>query len=286
VLAKVSVEGQNYYLDATDPLRPMELLPPKVLNVKGFVIKEGGGIWETLSSQKKYSTISLAVITLHEDGTLNGTLEDSYRDYASLSTRSDLKDKKDLDIAKNTFNTEQQGITIDSVNITNRDSINLPLTLDAWITSQSYAQSNGDNLYLNPLLLHRMQENPFKDRTRKYPIDYAYQQSYKTIVNLTIPDGFEIKENLVDRKLYVGSNLLFYSREVVAENKRLQIVIKREIHEIEIPAKYYADLKSFYESIVAAEAEQLVFTRIKKNIELAPSASPSVLQKPIKKGKK
>jgi hypothetical protein len=286
VLAKVSIEGQNYYLDATDPLRPMELLPPKVMNVKGFVIKKDGGDWVTLSSSKQYSNISLAVITLHADGTLNGTLEDSYRDYAGLSTRRDLQDKKDLDVAKKTFDTEQQGITIDTVNITGRDSINLPLTLKAWITSQTYAQSNGDNIYINPQILHRMQENPFKDRTRKYPIDYAYQQSYKTVVNLTIPDGFEIKEKLADRVLYVGSKLLSYSREVIAENNHLQIVINREIHEIEIPAKYYTDLKSFYESIVTAEAEQIVLTRIKKNIELTPPAAPPAKQKPVKKGKK
>jgi transglutaminase-like putative cysteine protease len=286
VLAKVSIEGQNYYLDATDPLQPMELLPPKVMNVKGFMIKEGGGNWVTLSSSKQYNNISLAVITLHEDGTVNGTLEDSYRDYAGLSTRRDLKDKKDLDVAKKAFDAEQQGITIDSVNITGRDSINLPLTLKACITSQTYAQSNGENIYINPQILHRMQENPFKDQTRKYPIDYAYQQSYKTVVNLTIPDGFEIKEKLVDRKLYVGSNLLSYSRKVIAENNHLQVVIKREIHEIEIPAKYYSDLKSFYESIVAAEAEQIVLTRIKKNIELTSPVTPSAKQKPVKKGTK
>ena len=258
VLAKVSIGDQIYYLDATDPLRPMELLPPKALNVKGFVIKKDGGSWVTLTSSKQYSNISLAMITLHPDGTVQGTLEDSYRDYAGLSTRLDLKDKKDIDIAKKTFETEQQGMTIDSVNITARDSINLPLTLKVWVTSQTYAQSSGDNIYINPMILHRTEENPFKDRTRKYPIDYAYRQNHKVVIHLTIPDGYEIKENLVDRVLYVGSNLLFYSRDVRTENNHVQITVKREIHETEIPAKYYDDLKSFYASIAAAEAEQLV----------------------------
>jgi len=286
VLANVSLEGQNYYLDATDPLRPMELLPPKAMNVKGFVIKEGGGNWVTLSSSKQYSNTSFTAITIHEDGSLNGTLENSYKDFASLAMRRELKDKKDLDIAKTTFAAEEQGITIDSVNITGRDSINLPLTLKAWITSLTYAQRNGDNIYINPQILLRVQENPFKDRTRKYPIDYTYQQSYKTIINLTIPDGFEIKEKLADRVLYVGSKLLSYSRDVNVENNLLRIVITREIHEIELPAKYYTDLKNFYESIVAAEAEQIVLTRIKKTVELTPPAVRLAKQKPVKKDKK
>jgi transglutaminase-like putative cysteine protease len=287
VLARVSFGSQMYYIDATDPLRPMELLPPKVMNVKGFVIKKDGGEWVTLTSPKQYSNVSLAMITLHEDGTLDGTLEDLYRDYASLSIRRKLKDKKELDIAKESFENERQGITIDSVSITGRDSIPLPLTMKAWISAQTYAQSSGDNIYINPMILHRMQENPFKDRTRKFPVEYPYQQSNKTIVNIAIPEGFEIKENLMDRMLYVGRDFLSYSRKVLADQHGIQIITKLDIHQIEISEKYYDDLKSFYTSIVAAEAEQIVLSRIKKTIISEPVMNPSAETKPLKKkGKK
>ncbi|HVN47583.1 MAG TPA: transglutaminase domain-containing protein [Bacteroidota bacterium] len=286
VLAKVAINGQDYFLDATNPSRPMELIPTKIINVKGFVVKKNGGVWVKITSQKQYNNVSLAVLTLHEDGTLDGTMEDSYREYASLFMRQDLKDKKEMDIAKETFNTEQQGITIDSVHIANKDSINAPLTLKVWINAQTYAQSAGDMIYINPQILHRMQENSFKDRTRLFPIDYGYLRSNKIVVMLTIPNGFELKEKLADRMLYVGSDLLSYSRKVAVVGNRIQITVKREVHQIEIPEKYYADLKNFYASIVAAEAEQLVLTRIKPEVP-PPAAAPSVETKPVKtKGKK
>jgi hypothetical protein len=287
VIAMVTMSNKQYFLDATDPLRPMELLPTSMLNTKGFVIKAGGGDWVTLTSPKQYSNVSLAMITLNEDGTLNGTLEDSYRDYASLSKRRDLQDKKEVDIAKETFHTEQQGMTIDSVNITARDSIHLPLTMKAWITAQSYAQSNGDYIYINPQILHRMQENPFKDRTRKFPVDYGYQRSYKTAINFTIPDGYEIKEKPMDRTLYVGNDFLVYYRQVLVDKNVLRIVVKMEVRKTDIPERYYDDLKSFYTAIIAAEAEQVVLERAKKTAAQAPTVNTPIETKQLKKkGKK
>jgi transglutaminase-like putative cysteine protease len=288
VLARVVLNGKEYFLDATDPLRPMDLLPTKALNVRGWRVNKTSGDWVTLSSPKQYSNVSLAMLTLNADGSLCGFLEDSYRDYASLAMRRDLQEKKDLDLAKETFKTEQQGIVIDSVTVIGRDSIYLPLTLKAWMNAQTYAQSNGDFIYIDPHILHRVTENPFKEQKRNFPVDYAYQRNHNDVVMLKIPEGFEIKQNLSDRILYVGNDLLTYSRKVQEEQGMVKIITKMEVRQPVIPVKYYDQLRSFYTGMVAAEAEQLVLSRIKKSVEVVPAqAVPSVDLKVVKKkGKK
>ncbi len=290
VLARVPAGQQTYYLDATDPLRLMELLPTKVLNVRGLVIKKGGIEWVTLTSPKRYIRSGLATIKLHEDGSLDGTFEEAYREYADLFERRDLKDKKEIDIARESFETEQAGITIDSVQMESKDSIHVPLKIKAWISSSGYAQSNGDFLYINPHILHRSKENPFKVQNRKFPIDYSYQRSYSTVAVYTLPDSFEVKEALRNRSFSVNSDMVLYSRIVKADSHQVKVATKLEILEIDIETKYYQELRDFYARIIAAESEQLVLARIKRPAVPPPQApAPSkkeIKGRPQKKGKK
>jgi hypothetical protein len=284
VLARVQLGSEKYYLDATDPLRPLELLPKKVLNTTGLVIKKDTIEWVTITSPKRNSVSSLALLSLNEDGSFTGTFEDSHRDYGSLIMRHDLMDKKEIDIAKEQFKTEQMGITIDSIQIEGKDSILLPLKLKAWISSPSYAQLNGDLIYINPHILYRDQNNPFKSERRDFPIDYAYEISQMTLTNITIPNCFEVKERLVDRKLVVGSNFVRYTREIQVDSNIIQVRSKFEVRKIELEPEYYARLREVYTQMVALQSEQFVLARKKPVIDSSKNV-PSAKQIQ-KKGKK
>ncbi len=285
VLARVSIGSHYYYLDATDPLRPMELLPTSVLNVRGLVIKKDSLTWITCSSPKRAVDTSRAMIILQPDGSLTGILQDSYREYANLFARKRLKDKKDVDFAKQTFETEEAGITIDSATVEGKDSIALPLKLKAWISSSTYAQCSGDMMYINPHIFHRTKDNPLKSKTRKFPVDYSYQRSYTSSVTLAIPDSFAVKALPRDRSLYVGSNLLSYTQRVQADSHQVRIVTKMDVRETEIKSKYYEELRNFYAQIVGIDSDQLVLERMKK--PAPPSKDVISGPKPLKKkGKK
>jgi hypothetical protein len=164
--------------------------------------------------------------------------------------------------------------------VVSKDSINSPLKLKAWVTSPSYAQQNGDLIYVNPHILHRRKENPFKILTRQFPIDYSYQRSYTNVVTITIPNGFEVKESFANRSFAV-SDIATYSQIIQVDSNQVQIMNKLEISATEIPAKFYKQLKEFYAQVVAAESEQLVLSRIKKPVAPAHEAKTSK-----KKGKK
>jgi transglutaminase-like putative cysteine protease len=269
VLARVTIGSHYYYLDATDPLRPVELLPTKVLNTRGLVIKRDSIVWVRLTSTKCCVDVSLGMITLTPDGSIAGTLEDSDQDYAALFTRRGLKDKKDVDVAKKEFDADQMGIAIDSVSITGKDSIAAPLKMKAWISSSTYAQSSGDMIYINPHILHRSTDNPFKSKVRKFPIDYSYPRSYASTVVLVLPDSFAVKALPPDRSLYVGSSFLTYSQRVKSDSSQVRITNKLEIRETTIKPARYDELKNFYSQIVAIESGQLVLERIK------PPAAPA-----------
>lgn len=267
VLARVNLGGKWVYLDATDPLRTMDMLPMKVLNVRGLVIKEPME-WVTLNTDKRYVDNSLTRITLSEDGSFKGTVEDVYLDYAALRIRGSLKDKKDIDLAKDLLETEKHGITLDSVSIEGKDSLASSLKIKASISSSSYASNAGDMIYINPHMINRMNENPLKAKIRRYPMDFSLRTSYKNYISIAIPDSFEVKETINNISLTSGAGTLTYSRQVQVENNNVNVLYKFDIKEIEAGAKFYEQIREFYSRIVASNAEHLVLSRKKKPVEV------------------
>ena len=95
VLAQATIGSQNFLIDATDPVRPMSLLPPKVLNVKGLVVNSDSIKWVQLSTQKRELKSSISSIKVHEDGSISGTLEDSYAEYRRPLCAPELAEERE-----------------------------------------------------------------------------------------------------------------------------------------------------------------------------------------------
>ncbi|MDP4197181.1 MAG: transglutaminase domain-containing protein, partial [Bacteroidota bacterium] len=277
VLARVNLGGKFFYLDATDPSRPMDMLPFKVLNVRALVVKESPYEWVNLTCDKKYADNSVTNFNLNEDGYIKGTIEELYSDFAALKIRKKLKDSKEMDIAKELLETEKSGISIDSLTVFGKDSSNSSVKIKAIISASNYAQRNGDLIYLNPQLINRLHENPLQSKTRKYPLDFSYRSSYRSFFNITIPDSFEIKETLQPFSISAAAGALTYSRQIQIENNHITVLCKYDVNNIEVKALYYDQLQEFYSRVVASNAEQLVLERKKPILEvIKPALKPMV----------
>ena len=262
VLAKVDMGSRSYFVDATDPDRPLDLLPSKVLNVKGLVVKEGSPEWVTIACAKSDVLRSYATLSVHNDGYVSAALVDSMIDYGAYRERQDLTDKNDVDVIKESFETETLGLTVDSTHIDGKDSINDPLVYKAWVSSPMYAQGNGEYVYINPQILHRTTTNPFKREDRRFPVDFSFKRSFDYTVMLTAPDSFEVKETIPEKSLSVGSDLVTYKRSVMRNLRTMLVRTQYRVNETTIGAKYYKELKEMFAKIITAEQEQCVLGRV------------------------
>ena len=55
------------------------------------------------------------------------------------------------------------------------------------------ALDDADLIYIQPILLGSILENPFSREERDAPIDFAYQQNLKVISTIKIPDGYTME---------------------------------------------------------------------------------------------
>ena len=267
-VAKVLIGNKSYLVDATNPLRPMDLLPAKILGVRGLAIKEGKGPveWVNFTSANNNVDKTLINVKISKDGSLKGTVEDAYGKYRSLSVREELGNKKDIDLAKELLDSESEGFSVDSASILNRDSLDASLRVESQISSSTYAQKSGDLIYINPFMVHRLKENPFKTKVRKFPVDYAYPNSQVIIMNFELPEGYELKEPL-NRKGYYLENDIAYTRQMTVDDNRVQILSKMDIKKAKINPDEYEKLKNLYTQIVSAQSEQLVIGPKETKIE-------------------
>jgi hypothetical protein len=269
VVAQVIVGGTTYYLDATDPDRPFDILPPAVLNVRGLVILPGPLQWVTLTSAQRAIHRAEATVTLNPDGTIQGTIESIDESYSALGHRHELKDKKPLEVARTLFDAASMGLVIDSASVSGRDSISVPIRITAHLAPSPYAQAAGEFLYVNPSVVDRTTSNPFKRQTREFPVDMAYTQSNTTVSAIHIPAEYEVKELPPMVTARVGTGDAAYTRVVSQEGNVIKSIERYAVNKTQFPSKSYPSLKEFYDKIVSSDAGLIVLQR-----KPAPAAPP------------
>jgi hypothetical protein len=272
VIARATIGGRTYFLDATDPHRPMNLLPSDVLGVRGLVVQPKKTEWVTIASPAKSISALAARILIDGNGAIRGSIEGRYENYINLSVRKDLKDKKQNDVVKDLFKLDGSGLSLDSAQVNNTDSISSSTVIKAWISSDSYVQTGGDLLYLNPHLVRRWTDNIFKSEARKFPVDYNYPREYSTTVTITLPDTLEVKEVLQNRRISVEGNVI-YMREMAIDSPQIILTTKLNVISKVVPARHYKSLKDLYATMISTEGEQLILQKKPK---------PVVVPEPIK----
>ncbi|MHB1050583.1 MAG: transglutaminase domain-containing protein [Bacteroidota bacterium] len=261
-MARLTVDGKQYYLDATDPLRPFPMVPSKVIGVRALVVHSGSAKeWAVIPAAEKSITTALATLTLQENGSFTGSVEGLYKQYANVAIRNELTAKKPDEIVRDNFSLDHAVISVDSVAVTDKDSINKPIGLKALISADTYALGQGDILYVNHHIISRWKDNPFKRPNRSFPVDYTYAREYTGIYNIVFPDSFEIKESLRDKYLALN-DLVVYRRQSKIENNRMQLITKFEIRSREISPQHYHRLQDLYSAIIQTESEQIVLQKI------------------------
>ena len=279
VIAQAIIDGTAYYLDATDPDRPYDLLPEKALNVRGLVFREGPVQWVNLTGTRRASHRMLATAVLDSTGSLSGSLESVDEEYNALKHRHDLKDTKPLEIARTLFDAASTGLVIDSAWVTGQDSVAVPLHIVARVASSVYAQANGDFLYVNPAVVDRMTQNPLKRPLRSFPVDFAYSRSSTSVSAISIPDAYEVKELPPATAARVGSSDAVYTRMSEQQGNTVTTIERITINRTQFPPTMYASLREFYDRIVSSDASFIV---LKKKAGPAAAPRPAPRNKPAK----
>jgi hypothetical protein len=269
VVTYVQADGQGFLLDATDPLRPFSILPERALNHRGWLVREGDPRWISLPT----GTGDLASLfvrgRLAADGTLTGTVQRTERGYLALAHRHDAQEGDDGDaLVRNAIVPDLQDVTVDSSAIQHATNLTQDLVLTAAFQAPAYAQAGGDFLYLMPLVVGRdamlvgpENQHPLQRPTRALPVDFAYPRTVTVTTSLMLPSGYAVHEHPESLAIELPGGAASYERRVQASEGAFSMRTTFQLRQTRFAPEAYAQLRTFFDRVVAANAELLVLRR-------------------------
>lgn len=256
------LDGKAVFLDAINDSHPYSYLPVNSLNKEAWVLFDDAFKWMPIVANKA-SKSTRAKFKLSEDGDMEGMIQSRRKGYIAFGPR-----KKYLDKGEETF--IQEGIQkafpdADITAYTVKDAkANRSFYQDQIeLSIPSYAESNGDLIYIQPMLHEAYDENPFKAGTREYPVEMPYPFSENYILELEIPEGYTVESLPESAVVSLEGNNASFKYTIGAKNdKTIQLVMRMQVVQTYFNPENYVPLKKFYDLIVEKQGEQIVLKKI------------------------
>ena len=261
VIAQVRIEDKKYLIDATDKHAPFGLLPKKCLNGEAKVLYEEHISSVNLSPKKSYFEMCNANLKLSKEGNVKGFFSYQLKDYAAYDFRKELDEYASQDEFIKDKQADHNGLYIDSYKIENIDSIYKTLKVEYEIELEDNVDLIGNNIYINPMLFERIDENPFKTEDRKYPVDFIHPISKKYILNLSIPEGFIVDKLPKSIKVSLPNKKGHFIYQIANNENDIQFMYSFVINNPIFLSDEYLMLKGFYNTLINKQSEMIVLKK-------------------------
>lgn len=253
VVAAVEIDGKLYFGDAASDL-PFGYLPQRCMNGKGWMVTPSGGKWVNLKNTGKRQSTTMITFSVDQE-IISATIERKAKHNLGFQYNQQLK--------RDGEETFADGLKEDfpEWSIENFQYDNGKKGLEASYSFELNRELiDEDLIYLNPVLLGAINENPFQREKRFSPIDFPCPQDYNTVVNIKIPEGYvaEIPEPILINLPEKGGSFLF---NIVQNGNIINIVSRFQLKQLDFLPSEYPSLKQFFELMAEKNNQMIVLKK-------------------------
>jgi hypothetical protein len=262
IIAKANIGDKSYLLDATDPLLPFGTLPLKCLNDKGRVFSlDKPSYWMDLNlPQKQSSTYSLD-FTLQDNGKIKGTIINFSIGYEAYKKRVAIKKFNTTDEYVEDINSRLPKLKILKSEITNLDSLDLPLEEKYEVEINLFDKLNSDRLTFNPFFLDKITTNPFKLTERSFPVDWGMSSDERFILTMHMPPQYVIETPPQLMAIALPNKGGKFLTTYDTENNTFTFSHVIQFNKSIYSSEEYPYLKELYNKIIQSEKAEMVFKK-------------------------
>ncbi len=262
VIAHVVIGEKSYMLDATDETLTMDLLPKRVINGPGLLVRKEGQAMVDVTVSAKDKTVSLFDLKLSPEGVLTGTLSSSFYQYSASDLRKKYKKFNSKDEYLKSVENKHVGLSIDDYSIENLDSINKPVVEKYTVEMKNQVSKSNNQLFVNPVQYSSWKENPLKSETREYPIDFQTNQEETQILKLEIPAGYQVEKLPESCRMSLADNAATFIMQSSLMENSLQVIFRLNINKPVFLQTEYLDLKAFFDQLVKKQSEMIIIKKV------------------------
>jgi hypothetical protein len=261
IIVKVVINGNDYFLDATDKYLPFGTVPYRCLNgvARVFDFKKGS-YWQHIPPNKINNSSLSSTILMNTDGNIevtsnvvnSGYFANEIRHKYNLTGEEDYK--KDIEIKLVDFEIEDYSIKYSS-------DLEKPIKESFTLLSDDDF-STQNKISLKPFLISRVSSNPFKLKERLYPVDFGYNRSVTQRIIVEVPEGYEVTSIPDEAVIKLPNNGGSFVYKIQYVNNTIKIYSKYLISKKIYNPDEYNNLKDFFKQIIFAENSVIVFKKI------------------------
>ena len=260
VVCGVEIGDKIIFLDATDKLLKPDLLPTRALNYIGRLVRQNGTSMEVDLSPKVHSKKSVMIFASIDNQSVKGNIKETLTENRAFNFRS-----KNSAISEESYleNIEKNmpGFEISEYKIENKKDEKESLKEDYNFTSTNEIEVINDKLFFKPLLFFAIDENPFKQDKRDYPIDFKYPTHDSYTLTYNLPQGYVVESMPEKMNIATEDNLSSFSFLIGQTGNKIQIVSNFYINSAMVPSDYYDTLKVFYNQVYLKMNEKIVLKK-------------------------
>ncbi|MCB0664272.1 MAG: DUF3858 domain-containing protein [Saprospiraceae bacterium] len=277
LMALVKYKGELKVVDVGNKNRPIGLSRMNAFNGRGWALIPEQPLWVTLPTPTRES-VTVVKGTLSEEGVLEGSMQSRQKGFAAVDGRDEIADmmnsapgnvsgSSDEDEGE-----EEQGslrerypdIELTDGQYSGLEDPEVPLGMIVNCRIPGVAIVNGDFIYFSPIILPAFNENPFKQEKRTYPVDVPYTISERYIIDVTIPEGYEIEESPEDIRMVLPNDDGTFEIVTKLISNKVNINCNLTINKIQFQPEEYPGLKKFIDLVMEKQGEQIVLHKVTK----------------------
>lgn len=263
LLVGVEIAGNIMLLDATDPLRPIKMPHPQVLNKVGWIVDKNRPGWIDITVPMCRDVYG-AELQIDQAGNIKGKLRAVFNSYTALSERSVHQSDRTSSYWKERIERFAQEVVLDSVSVRELGGKGDKLMNEVYFSLPNGAMQAGDLIYISPVFYSTFSENPFKLQRREYPVDFSYPFEERYMASIVLPEGYEVEELPADADFELDESMASISYKASQSDNKIQIMLKVTIEEVTIPSDKYEDLKLLFDKMIDKRSEQIVLKKTSK----------------------
>lgn len=257
----VKIGDEFHVIDAADKYYGYDMLNRSCLNGSGFVVKRENPEWISLSPEKLRNKMISCNLNISEDGFIRGSIKMKHADYAAASFRKQHEKYTTEDEYLEDFEQSNPGIFVMDYSLKNIENDLGNISESFTVEIDGVANVSGGMIYLDPLMVDRLEENPFKLESRQYPVDFASGRSIMYILTLTIPAGYVAEQLPKPINLVTSDKSALFQYNVSQNGSVIQLLSKMTIKKPVFLQDEYEELRDFYSIIVNKGSEPIILKR-------------------------
>ncbi len=258
-MTMVMIGNKQFVLNAADKYNPSWLIPYDVVNSEAFIVDKDMGGWITLEDVRdKFENTVLIYSEIFPDGLMKGEATVNSSAYCKNPRVKKWKEEK-TSFENDYFTKSFTGLKIEKIDIENDDNDTLPLKQKVKFILPLNA--SGDYQYFSLNLFQGLETNPFLADQRYTDVDFGYNQSFKVIGKIYIPEGYEFEELPKNLKMIMPDTSIVLTRMMQKDENSIDYKMTVDFLRPYYPVGAYADFKEFYKRMFATLNEQVVIKK-------------------------